>query len=150
MASKTTGNYRRILNLLNNWPVDETKAGRDLGIFLKNSIRKLQKSEKLEENQQYWDRQYLSLQKIINSNHQKKYPRILSSSATGLTAEQYMTFGAGGHSQKILESSHNIKLLALDRDPLAYSCMEHLTKNYPEQVTPLLEDFHYLKMVLLI
>lgn len=59
-----------------------------MGTFLKNSIRKLQKSGKLEENQQYWDRQYISLQKIINGEHSKKYQRTLTSSATGLTVEQ--------------------------------------------------------------
>ncbi|KAK9730107.1 Complex III assembly factor UQCC2/CBP6 [Popillia japonica] len=80
---------KRILTILEKWPIDETKTGRDLGTFLKNSFRKLQKTETFKDNrQQYWDRQYLSLQKIINSDHLKRYPRTLSSSATGLTAEQ--------------------------------------------------------------
>lgn len=59
---------------------------RDLGTFLKTSIRK--KEGKLEENQEFWDRQYLSIQRIINNDHFNKYPRALSSSATGLTPEQ--------------------------------------------------------------
>ncbi|KAL3285657.1 hypothetical protein HHI36_000189 [Cryptolaemus montrouzieri] len=52
-----------------------------------------------------------------------------------------MTFGAGGHSRKLLESATNIKLLALDRDPFAYEYAVNLSKEYPDQVIPLLGKF---------
>lgn len=52
-----------------------------------------------------------------------------------------MTFGAGGHSKKILDNVPNIKLLALDRDPVAYNYASKLAENYPSQVIPLLGKF---------
>lgn len=85
MAAKST--IKRILQVLENWPLDQNKAGRDLGQYLRESLQIHYKEGKLE-NAQYWDRQYLALQKIINNEHKKKYPRLLSSSATGLTVEQ--------------------------------------------------------------
>ncbi|KAJ9579537.1 hypothetical protein L9F63_004796 [Diploptera punctata] len=55
-----------------------------------------------------------------------------------------MTFGAGGHSQKLLESAPDIKLYVLDRDPVAFSFAQELAKKYPSQVEPLLGRFSEL------
>lgn len=52
-----------------------------------------------------------------------------------------MTFGAGGHSQHILESSPEVRLLCLDRDPTAYGYAKELQEKYPERVIPLLGKF---------
>ncbi|XP_066972366.1 probable methyltransferase-like protein 15 homolog [Macrobrachium rosenbergii] len=52
-----------------------------------------------------------------------------------------LTFGAGGHSQCILESSPNVRLIGLDRDPTAYEYAKELQKKYPERVIPLLGKF---------
>ncbi|KAF5270868.1 hypothetical protein FQA39_LY08313 [Lamprigera yunnana] len=52
-----------------------------------------------------------------------------------------MTFGAGGHSRRILESVSNIRLIALDRDPIAQTYMSQLAEDYPNQVIPLLGRF---------
>lgn len=59
-----------------------------------------------------------------------------------------MTFGAGGHSNKILESVPSIKLLALDRDPVAYNYASKLAEKYPSQVVPLLGKFSDLPNLL--
>lgn len=59
-----------------------------------------------------------------------------------------MTFGAGGHSKKILESVPSIKLLALDRDPIAYNYASNLAEEYPSQVVPLLGKFSDLPRLL--
>ncbi|KAI4468921.1 s-adenosyl-methyltransferase mraw [Holotrichia oblita] len=59
-----------------------------------------------------------------------------------------MTFGAGGHSQRILESGENIKLLALDRDPYTQLHMQNLGNNFPGQLTPLLGRFSELPALL--
>lgn len=59
-----------------------------------------------------------------------------------------MTFGAGGHSKKILESVPSIKLLALDRDPIAYNYASKLAEEYPSQVVPLLGKFSDLPNLL--
>ncbi|RZC40780.1 Methyltransf 5 domain containing protein [Asbolus verrucosus] len=52
-----------------------------------------------------------------------------------------MTFGSGGHSRKILECAPNIKLLALDRDPVSYDYAQKLAEEFPGQVIPLLGRF---------
>ncbi|KAJ8926051.1 hypothetical protein NQ315_009906 [Exocentrus adspersus] len=84
-----TATYKRILQLLEKWPVDKTKAGgRDLGEYLINYVNKAYKENKFEANPKYWDKQYLAIEKIVNNESRNKYKRLLSSSATGLTAEQ--------------------------------------------------------------
>ncbi|KAJ8940757.1 hypothetical protein NQ314_010619 [Rhamnusium bicolor] len=83
------GNYKRILQLLEKWPLDKNKAGgRDLGEYLRTYINRAYKENKFETNYKYWDKQYLALEKLVNNDHKNKYKRLLSSSATGLTAEQ--------------------------------------------------------------
>lgn len=59
-----------------------------------------------------------------------------------------MTFGAGGHSKKILQTAPNVKILALDRDPTAYNYASELAAQYPSQVTPLLGRFSELPSLL--
>ncbi|GBP40783.1 Probable methyltransferase-like protein 15 homolog [Eumeta japonica] len=58
-----------------------------------------------------------------------------------------MTFGAGGHSRKILESS-KCKLITLDRDPIAYEKAKELAEEFPNRVTPLLGKFSELPALL--
>ncbi|KAI4468912.1 s-adenosyl-methyltransferase mraw [Holotrichia oblita] len=159
-----TDTLKRILTILEKWPIDETKTGRDLGTFLKNSFRKLQKTETFKDNRQkYWDRQYLSLQKIINSDHLKRYPRTLSSSATGLTAEQCNLVLSSEFLEQLKKEEESIfkKLFslkteqkdespktALDRDPYTQLHMQNLGNNFPGQLTPLLGRFSELPALL--
>ncbi|CAG9854784.1 unnamed protein product [Phyllotreta striolata] len=88
MAS-SAGIYKRILSLLEKWPVDQSKAGgRDFNEYLTNFVNTAYKENKFETNHKYWDNQYLALQKLINNNHKNKYRRSLNTSATGLSAEE--------------------------------------------------------------
>lgn len=59
-----------------------------------------------------------------------------------------MTFGAGGHSQRILESARDIKMFILDRDPVSYSIARKLAARFPGQVEPLLGRFSELPELL--
>lgn len=59
-----------------------------------------------------------------------------------------MTFGAGGHSRKILEAAPNIKVFALDRDPTAYKLAQELSEEYPNRLVPLLGRFSELPNLL--
>lgn len=61
-----------------------------------------------------------------------------------------MTFGAGGHSERILKSvsDNSLKILALDRDPIAYKCAIDTSKKYPQQIVPLLGRFSELPTLL--
>lgn len=59
-----------------------------------------------------------------------------------------MTFGAGGHCTKILQSAPDIKIFALDRDPVAYNIAQKLSEQYSGQVIPLLGKFSDLPFLL--
>ncbi|XP_022204570.2 probable methyltransferase-like protein 15 homolog [Nilaparvata lugens] len=55
-----------------------------------------------------------------------------------------MTFGAGGHTQSILDKYSSSKAYCLDRDPVAYQMACDLQTKYPERVVPLLGKFSEL------
>lgn len=57
------------------------------------------------------------------------------------------TFGAGGHSRAILESSPTCKILALDRDPIGIQYAEELSKEFPGRVIPLQGKFSDLPVL---
>lgn len=59
-----------------------------------------------------------------------------------------MTFGAGGHAIKLLEHSPDIRIFALDRDPVAHEHAQKLSQKYPGQVIPLLGRFSELPQLL--
>lgn len=59
-----------------------------------------------------------------------------------------MTFGAGGHTVKLLEHAPDVKIFALDRDPVAYEYARKLSEKYPGQVIPLLGKFSELPQLL--
>lgn len=52
-----------------------------------------------------------------------------------------MTFGSGGHSEAILQSTPDIKVIGLDRDPLALKFGKTLENKYPNQFIPILGRF---------
>lgn len=60
-----------------------------------------------------------------------------------------MTFGAGGHTKYLLAKCTSLKVFALDRDPIAYDYAKELSKEYPDQVIPLLGRFSELPQLLL-
>lgn len=55
-----------------------------------------------------------------------------------------MTFGAGGHTRKILETVPDVKIIAVDRDPECHQLAYALQHEYPNQITPLLGRFSEL------
>lgn len=59
-----------------------------------------------------------------------------------------MTFGAGGHTKKILESAPNVKVIALDRDPDALKYVDKLNTKFPNQIIPLRGKFSDLPELL--
>lgn len=52
-----------------------------------------------------------------------------------------MTFGAGGHTKTLLASNADIKVIALDRDPVAYEKAVELARETDFRVLPLLGRF---------
>ncbi|XP_033322553.2 putative methyltransferase-like protein 15 homolog [Megalopta genalis] len=59
-----------------------------------------------------------------------------------------MTFGAGGHSLNILKTFPEVRIFALDRDPVAYEFAHKLSEKYPGQIIPLLGRFSELPQLL--
>ncbi|KAG7468333.1 hypothetical protein MATL_G00141960 [Megalops atlanticus] len=59
-----------------------------------------------------------------------------------------MTFGAGGHTKAILSAVPDVRVYALDRDPVAFHMMRQLSEEHKSQVTPLLGRFSELRDLL--
>ncbi|XP_068116020.1 12S rRNA N4-methylcytidine (m4C) methyltransferase isoform X2 [Hyperolius riggenbachi] len=60
-----------------------------------------------------------------------------------------MTFGAGGHTTSILKQAPNIKVLALDRDPTAYTIAQRLSYCDGYNIQPFLGRFSECENLLL-
>lgn len=59
-----------------------------------------------------------------------------------------MTFGAGGHTERILQENDKIVVYCLDRDPTACSLAKQLSERYPNRVVPLKGKFSDLPLLL--
>ncbi|XP_017259430.1 probable methyltransferase-like protein 15 [Kryptolebias marmoratus] len=59
-----------------------------------------------------------------------------------------MTFGGGGHTKAILNTVPEVTVLALDRDPTAFSLAQQLAKEHSGRVKPLLGRFSELEGLL--
>lgn len=59
-----------------------------------------------------------------------------------------MTFGAGGHSEAILKSAKNVRIFALDRDPLAYEYAKRMSHQFGGRVVPMLGKFSEVRELL--
>lgn len=84
--------YRNFLRLCEEWPLDKSKAGRDLGAVVRQKIAEaFKQGETSDIDTKECDRIYNSLRKI-NSNHYKhRYNRSQNMGCTGLTLEQCRT-----------------------------------------------------------
>ncbi|XP_036270617.1 ubiquinol-cytochrome-c reductase complex assembly factor 2 [Pipistrellus kuhlii] len=83
--------YRRFLKLCEEWPVDETKRGRDLGAYLRQRVAQAFREG---ENTQVaepeaCDEMYESLARLHSNYYKHKYPRPRDTSFSGLTLEEY-------------------------------------------------------------
>ncbi|XP_078497378.1 ubiquinol-cytochrome c reductase complex assembly factor 2 [Lissotriton helveticus] len=82
--------YRRFLKLCEEWPLDETKRGRDLGVFLRQRVAQaFREGENTQiANPETCDLMYESLARINSNFYREKYPRLKDTSFTGVTAEE--------------------------------------------------------------
>ncbi|XP_035779990.1 ubiquinol-cytochrome-c reductase complex assembly factor 2-like [Anopheles albimanus] len=81
--------YKNFLSLLERWPLDKSKVGRDLGQYLRDQLKAvLGSSNIIAVKDERLNGQFRALENIVNDVHAKKYPRTLSSTATGLSGEQ--------------------------------------------------------------
>lgn len=59
-----------------------------------------------------------------------------------------MTFGAGGHTSQLLDNYQDIKVFALDRDPIAHDLAKSMSDKYQGRLIPLLGKFSELPRLL--
>jgi len=59
-----------------------------------------------------------------------------------------MTFGAGGHTERILRENDSTIVYCLDRDPIACTMARQLSERYPNRVVPLKGKFSDLPRLL--
>lgn len=228
-----SAHYKKFLQLLEKWPVDKTKQGRDLGQHLRDQLKGLLGSSNIiSVKDQKFEKQFQSLENLATDKYFKvispiisiniyisfflyiffsiveisqtfivhfyrldwttmrssivvRLPRILERGQKDLimkfpslpklfirnnhvlshqpvmlneTLEFLkphgnqtfidMTFGAGGHTRKILEIAPNAKVICLDRDPTAHKMAKKMTEEFPNRLTPLLGKFSELSELL--
>lgn len=84
-----TAQYQRFLKILEKWPIDKTKYGRDLAEQIRSQIKVPTNPAVLtNEDTAKLSKQIDALERLANNTYAKKYKRINNSTATGLTAEQ--------------------------------------------------------------
>lgn len=77
------------MKLLEQWPVDPTKVGRDLGQHIRERVKIAFKAGEV----YHWDendcnRIHASLKRLAGNQYGQMYPRNSKSSASGLSAEE--------------------------------------------------------------
>ncbi|XP_059618230.1 ubiquinol-cytochrome-c reductase complex assembly factor 2 [Phlebotomus argentipes] len=84
-----SANYRRFLKILEKWPVDKSKAGRDLAEDLRDQLKNLLvREQETNFNAEKFTKELDALSRIEKSVHGKSYARNFKTTATGLTGEQ--------------------------------------------------------------
>uniref|UniRef100_A0A8C5LX49 Mitochondrial nucleoid factor 1 n=1 Tax=Leptobrachium leishanense TaxID=445787 RepID=A0A8C5LX49_9ANUR len=83
--------YRRFLKLCEDWSVDESKRGRDLGAFLRQRVvQAFREGESTQiHDPEVCDQMFDSLNKMNNNFYREKYPRHQDTSFTEVTAVEY-------------------------------------------------------------
>ncbi|XP_054011242.1 ubiquinol-cytochrome-c reductase complex assembly factor 2 [Hylaeus anthracinus] len=84
------GTYRNYMKLLEAWPLDRSKPGRDLSQHIRDQVKiafaKGETSSQL--NREVCDRYYMSLKRITSNHYGQMYVRSRIDSASGLSREQ--------------------------------------------------------------
>ena len=81
--------YRRFLRLFQDWPLDKTKVGRDLGAQIRKSVADaFPQGENSQVDAKYWEASLKSMSRLTANYHKNNYPRLKENNCTGLTAEE--------------------------------------------------------------
>ncbi|KAM9003777.1 ubiquinol-cytochrome-c reductase complex assembly factor 2 [Sarcophilus harrisii] len=82
--------YRRFLKLCEEWPLDETKRGRDLGAYLRQRVAQaFREGENTQITEpEVCDEMYESLARLHSNYYKHKYPRPRDTGFSGLTVEE--------------------------------------------------------------
>ncbi|XP_043258127.1 ubiquinol-cytochrome-c reductase complex assembly factor 2 [Colletes gigas] len=83
------GTYRNYMRLLESWPLDKLKPGRDLSQHIRDQVKlAFTKGETSQLDKEVCDRYYMSLKRITSNYYGQMYTRTHTSSASGLSKEQ--------------------------------------------------------------
>lgn len=95
----------------------------------------------------------LRIQSIRHLNNRPHKPVLLEETINYLSPQKDhciidMTFGAGGHTERILQENNTTVVYCLDRDPTACTIAKELSDRYPNRVVPLKGKFSDLPVLL--
>ena len=83
------GRYRLFLRLIQDWPVDETKVGRDLGTVIRRRVAEGFKQGEVSSIDEAKCTQIYDSLATINSNHYRNlYPRLKDTCSSGLSLDE--------------------------------------------------------------
>ncbi|KAK2587645.1 hypothetical protein KPH14_003768 [Odynerus spinipes] len=83
------GNYKNYMKLLQSWPLDKSKPGRDISQHIRDQVKiAFSKGDASQVDQEQCNRYYASLKRIASNHYGQRYKRTLTSTASGLTVEQ--------------------------------------------------------------
>ncbi|KAG8451033.1 hypothetical protein GDO86_003349 [Hymenochirus boettgeri] len=102
--------YRRFMKLCEDWPLDDTRIGRDLGAFLRQRVAQAFREG---DNTQVYepvacDQMWDSLSRLNTSYYKEKYPRVHDTSFTEVTAEEYQMVLASDNLKHLEEMKKGI------------------------------------------
>lgn len=82
--------YGRFVRVLECWPVDRSKAGKDLGEAIRAMFARTypQGSVTVVQEEKVVERQVAALQRLVDNTHQSLYPLSSPSTFTGLGLDQ--------------------------------------------------------------
>ena len=84
-----TAQYQRFLKVLEKWPLDKAKVGRDIGEQIRKEVKSLTNPAGLtDEVTDQLAKKIDSLERLASNIYATKYKRTYTSTATGLSAEQ--------------------------------------------------------------
>ncbi|XP_035726172.1 ubiquinol-cytochrome-c reductase complex assembly factor 2-like [Vespa mandarinia] len=84
------GNYKNFMKLLESWPLDKSKPGRDLSQHIRDQVKLIFSKGDITTpiDKEQCNRYYASLKRISSNHYGQMYKRSLKSTASGLTVEQ--------------------------------------------------------------
>ncbi|KAK6182680.1 hypothetical protein SNE40_010307 [Patella caerulea] len=87
--------YRLFMRLCSEWKLDETKAGRDLGFIIRESVaRGFKNGEASAIDEEKCERSYNALQKLNSNYYREKYPYTRESASSGCSFDVLQQFVA--------------------------------------------------------
>ncbi|XP_066589054.1 ubiquinol-cytochrome c reductase complex assembly factor 2 [Prorops nasuta] len=84
------GNYKNFLKLLESWPLDKSKTGKDLGQHIRDQVKIAFSKGEISgpNNQDQCNRYFMSLKRLSSNIYGDTYVRLYTSTASGLSKEQ--------------------------------------------------------------